>query len=220
MSKLRFARGLLAFLLSAVGVLGLVGASRAAVFVGSFDPAFGTSLPNLGFRGAGTFFIPDACLLLPDGFVPNSHPCSGNTMSMLSTTVELYNSSLGDAAPTLDTAVFGPVSLIDVLIGSNQLTGVNTPMVGPQIVNVMDGLTILYSGPLWLQFEQLDEFSFNFAFVFACERVAPGCDPTLQSNGAIVEFTRVAEPATLALVLAAFGVVGVASRRRRPRPSR
>lgn len=210
MLKRKLSRGLFAFLLSAVGVLGLVGPSRATLYVGTFDPAFGPGVPNLGFRGEGTFFVPDACLLLPDGFVSNAHPCSAGAMSMNSAFVELYD--LAVPLATVDTAVFAPppLALIGVEILANSLIGVFSFVEGPVAV-IVPGI---YTGNLWLEFRDIGEAGPNAAYIYTCDPDNEGCDSSSVSNPAEVTFTRIPEPNTVALLLAALGA-GVAAKRRR-----
>ena len=219
-----------AVFLGLAAVLAPVRQAGAAIYIGTFDPSFGGSLGALGFRGQATFFIPDACVGLTGFLVGNSHPCSGGAMSMTAATVELYRfiPSPPTPQPTLATATFAPPaeSLIDALFGSGgALLGVNTLMVGPQVVNVNDGVEI-YAGNLWLEFHQPDPFSdSDDVSVFAVSPLAAGaylfaCDPLvttgcfqIRSNVALVDFTRVAEPATAGLVLLAIAGIVVVRRR-------
>lgn len=210
----------------------------AAIFIGTFDPSFGGNLADLGFRGQATFNIPDACLGQTGFLVSNSALCSNGAMTMTNATVELYRFS-NPLAPTLATTSFAPppVSLIDALFGTDPSTGqptllgVNTPVVGPRLVNVADLLGSIYSGNLWLEFHQpapfngdvigllaVDPFAPAGAYLFACDPLldqstnSPSCTQ-IQSNVATVRFSRVPEPATAGLVLLA--IAGIAAVRRR-----
>ena len=235
-------KSIAALLLGLAAVLAPVHQAGAAIFIGTFDPSFGGNLADLGFRGQATFDIPDACLGQTGFLVSNSGPCSNGGMFMTAATVELYRFS-NLLAPTLDTATFAPppVSLIDALFGIDPVTGqptllgVNTPVVGPRLVNVFDGGTI-YAGNLWLEFQQpapliiLNTDSVS-AFASVPASAAAGaylfaCDPFLnqntssstctqiQSDVATVRFTRVPEPATAGLVLLAFAGIAVVRGRR------
>ena len=220
-----------AVFLGLAAVLAPVRQAGAAIYIGTFDPSFGGSLGNLGFRGQATFFIPDACVGLAGSLVSNLHPCSGGAMSMTAATVELYRfiPSPPTPQPTLATATFAPPAepLIDALFGSGgALLGVNTLMVGPQVVNVNDGVEI-YAGNLWLEFHQpapfsgsdvvstfaVSPFAAAGAYLFACDPTVTTSCSQIQSNVALVEFTRVAEPATAGLVLLA--IAGIVLVRRR-----
>ena len=235
------AKAFAALFLGLAAALMPVRQADAAIFIGTFDPSFGGNLADLGFRGQATFDIPDACLGQTGFLVSNSAPCSNGAMSMTSATVELYRftSPLAPPPPTLFTTSFAPppVSLIDALFDTNPLTGqprllgVNTPVVGPRLVNVADLIGPIYSGNLWLEFHQpapfngdvigllaVDPFAPAGAYLFACnprleqDTSSPNC-AQIQSNVALVTFTRVPEPATAGLVLLA--IAGIAAVRRR-----
>ena len=232
------AKAFAALFVGLAAVLAPVHQAGAAIFIGTFDPSFGGNLADLGFRGQATFDVPDACLGQTGFLVSNSDPCSNGGMFMTAATVELYRFS-NPLAPTLATTSFAPppVSLIDALFGTAPLTGqptllgVNTPVVGPRLVNVTDLLGSIYSGNLWLEFHQPDPtpiltlasvspFAAAGAYLFACD---PSLDQSLssasctqiQSNVATVRFTRVPEPATAGLVLLAIAGIAVVRRRRR-----
>lgn len=66
--------------------------AQAAIYVGDWDPAFGSDFPDLGWRGEATFLVPDACLAT-DGWVLNGNACSGFGMQLLSAEVEFYRLS-------------------------------------------------------------------------------------------------------------------------------
>ena len=179
----------------------------AAVFVGTFDPAFGLAFPRLGFNGSATFQIADSCLSV-NGF------CTDTPIDLTSATVTLYD-SLNPASN--DVLNFGGAALNDVYIQAGILIGVNSPIVGPQFAVVNDG--IVYQGNVYLQFELLsfggEGVGTPHAFIFACSASNSQCsaNDAIRSNAATVTFTRVAEPATIGLVLTA--LAGLAWRRRR-----
>ncbi len=230
-------KGLMALLMAGAGLLGVAGQSQAAVFVGSFDPAFGgTVLPlaNLGFRGQATFYVPDACLTSGDGFYNNGFGCTAiDKIKMISATVELYDAMQPPVQSTLDTLNFAQFifpdfsGINDVLIVGGAVVGVDTQiMMSPSGANVPD----IYVGPMGLSFFQPCFFNdHNYcpgeginsgggngadpAHIWVCE---PGVQPChlIQSDPAIVTFARVPEPASISLVVAALGA-GLAARRRR-----
>lgn len=235
MLKSTLAKGFAALFLGLVVTLVPTRQADAAVFVGTFDPSFGGNLDDLGFRGQATFFIPDACLGLTGFLLSNDSGCSNGAMSLTAATVELYRFSLNplDPTPTLASVAFAPPSqaLIDVLLGvdptSGQTTlqGVNSPVVGPQSVNVFDSVGTIYAGPLWLEFHQPDPntifstfsagaFDPAGAYLFACNPDVTSSCAQIQSNPAQITFSRVSEPATPALVLAALAAVFGLRRRR------
>lgn len=231
-------KGLLSLVMAGAGLLGLAGQSQAAVFVGSFDPAFGGTvfpLANLGFRGQASFYVPDACLSSGDGFYSNGFGCTAiDKIKMLSATVELYDAAQPPVQSTIDTIffplfIFPDFSVNDVLIIGGAVVGVDTVvMMSPVDANVPD----IYVGPIGLSFFQpcvVGETNYCFnddgiasaggggadpAHIWVCDpQVLTNCS-LIQSDPAIVTFVRVPEPASITLVVAALGA-GLAARRRR-----
>jgi hypothetical protein len=78
------------------------GAAQAAAYTGTWDPAYGSPFPNLGWRGEASFYIPDACLLSPDGWLNNSAACSAGAMAITSGHVDLYNVTTGTEFANFD----------------------------------------------------------------------------------------------------------------------
>lgn len=225
MLKATLAKRLAALLLTVTGALAVPGQASAALFVGDFDPAFGLAFPNLGFRGQGTFFVPDTCLGM-NGVVTNS-ACPG--ISVTSAFVNYYDTRSTPPPPTLVSQgyVFPPpnVPLIDVRLLGGNLLGVDSGTIGPQFVNVPDTMTVdptdsLLFGNTWLRFQDLisvgDEGALPGAFLFACSGRECGLNSTTQSNPAFFRngFTRVPEPDTVGLVLTALVIAGLVRRRR------
>ena len=208
--------------------------SNAAVFRGVWDPSFGGIYPDLGWRGSAEFLVPDACLAVEGGGWFGDGACGD--MSMLAASVELFDASIGPAAPTIDTVDFTPTATetdpvlgvfiaFDSQTGQNEVTGVDTTIFGPRFGNAAP----IYSGNLWLQFVSghmpvlglaaaLVDPASN-AFLYACNPVAGEasfCEsPEQTSTAANVTFQRIPEPATLALLAA--GLVLAALVRRRAR---
>lgn len=229
---------LLALLMAGAGLIGMAGQSHAAVFVGSFDPAFGGTvfpLANLGFRGQATFYVPDACLTGFDGFYNNGFGCTAiDKIRMISATVELYDAAQPPVQVTLDTISFPQFifpdfsNANDVLIVGGAVVGVDTEiMMAPVNANVPD----IYVGPIGLSFFQPCVFGdVDYCGGEGITSVGGGgadpahiwvCDPQVLTNcslipsaPAIVTFVRVPEPASITLVVAALGA-GLAARRRR-----
>ncbi len=232
-------KGLLSLMMAGAGLLGLAGQSQAAVFVGSFDPAFGGMvypLANLGFRGQATFYVPDACLTSGDGFYVNGFGCTAiDKIKMISATVELYDATQPPVQSTIDTLAFPQFifpdfsSINDVLIVGGAVVGVDTDiMMSPVDANVPD----IYVGPIGLSFFQpcvFGETNYCFnnegitsiggggadpAHIWVCDPLVLTNCSLIQSDPAIVTFVRVPEPASITLVVAALGA-GLAARRRR-----
>ena len=209
-------KGLMALLMAGAGLLGMAGQSQAAVFVGSFDPPYGGTYGNLGFRGVATIVVPDACLAF-NGFVSNGAACSLGGMFVQSATVELYD--VTNPLVTLDSDNFAPPSqsLLDVLLSGGELLGANSVYFGGVQMNT-GGESPLFQGTLWMRFFEPDEFSVDP--VFLCDQ-DPGpnstsCPGQLSNGAPILRFDRVPEPASISLLVAALGA-GFASRRCRRR---
>jgi hypothetical protein len=143
--------------LAVVATVGGVGAANAAVVTGSWDPAFGSALPHLGFAGSATFYVPDACLTgahNPGSYIKDSAACSGGGMSLLSAHVDLYDLSAPAAilqtlvyatqtSPTTSNLtdlnldpVLGVYVKYDAAIGKNEVLGASTGYIGPQASNL------------------------------------------------------------------------------------
>jgi hypothetical protein len=219
MLKSTMARGLAALLLGAMAVLATGGNARAAVFVGSFDPAFGPLIPNLGFRGQGTFFIPDACLSLT-GFVTFAD-CPG--MSITSGFIDFYDTRSTPPPPTLvsQSYVPPPQDLIEILLSGGNLLGVETDAIGPKFVDVPDTFVegrSIFAGNTWLEFQDGHLFDGQGnpagAYLLACPGDGCGVSNANRSNTAITTFTRVPEPGSIGLVVTALAIVAFVRRRR------
>jgi hypothetical protein len=220
MLKSTMARGFAALLLGAMAVLAAPRNAVAAVYVGSFDPAFGPSIPNLGFRGQGTFFVPDACLGLT-GFV-SSAACPG--MSITSGFIDFYDTrSVPPPPPTLvsQSYVPPPQPLFEILLAAGgTLLAVETDAIGPQFVDVPNtfGDGSLFAGNTWLEFQDGHVFE-GFvppagAYLLACPGDGCGLNDAIRSNPAVVTFTRVPEPGSIGLVVTALAIVAFVRRRR------
>jgi hypothetical protein len=118
--KLKQAR---AALLVAAG-LACSAPSQAIVWVGAWDPAFGSAFPELGWRGEAKFFLPDACLD-ESGWVFNFESCSGGEMKVLSAEVEFYKLNDPTNSVFQETLSFDdPTSLVAAMrIEDGLLTG-------------------------------------------------------------------------------------------------
>jgi len=130
--------GLLKRVSAAAGVASLVafaGQANAASYVGSWDPAFSSAFPNLGWRGQAIFVIPDECLESA-GFYTNASTCAKDNGGLYITDglVEFYEvgqeptSVLGegviDQDGVLDILKFGPASAtITMEVRKSDITG-------------------------------------------------------------------------------------------------
>src|SRR2546430_4705808 len=94
-------------LAAATGLLLFAGSAQAIIFVGNWDPSFGGSFPNLGFRGQSTFDVSTGCLTSP-GFHAEGGSC---TITLLSASLDLYNpNQVG--TPTLQTLIYAPPAIL------------------------------------------------------------------------------------------------------------
>ena len=228
MSKKSVATHLFAAIFAAVGALGSATTAQAVVFGLEFDPSFGGAFGDLGFRGYAEVFIPDNCLLSA-GYAFNTDACSVGQMQMQSASVDLYRFG-GMNPPTIATAVFTAPQLLNQVIGAdiqfdpdtqrNEMVGLDTFLIGEQIVNVTDGDGTIYQGPMWLYFASgvlLDPGYTAAGGFIVLGDCFEGCFPdlALTSNPAGVRIFRVPEPGTLALLLGACGAGWLARRRAR-----
>jgi hypothetical protein len=222
--------------------------AQAAIVVGTFDPPFGPLIPNLGFRGSVVVSVPDACFALPAGFIPNADACSGNTMSLLSATVDLYNINT-PGLPTLLTLPFSfvPGSFNGVVTGfsgvtnQNELLGVDTAFSTVLPVALFDagptaavGDDVAFTGTLKLRLfavPPVAQVPGNEPFYGAMMHGCLGENPGATNGGCadsqlatIVFATRpkvtspLPEPGTLPLL--ALGVLGALATRRGLMPRR
>jgi hypothetical protein len=202
---------------AATGILLLAGSANAIIFVGSWDPSFGPSLPNLGFRGQSTFDVSAGCLTSA-GFHPEGGGC---TISLLTASLDLYNpNQVG--TPTLQTLIYAPPAIlpdpITVVFVNAALTviGVSMNIIGPQFDTTP---ATGYTGPLWLQFILDSESGASNAFIYAgsCPIEGP-CTPNLNtpSNPAAIRISQqIPEPGSLALLFGALGAGWLARRLRK-----
>jgi hypothetical protein len=224
---------------AALSVLVAATPAQAAV-IAIFDPAFGLSIPNLGFEGSITLDVSSGCYGGGPGNGPGYELTGGScVITPESAQINFYNyttNPTGDASGILTTVnldasyfptgyVYG--AYVDPV--TNLLAGFDTNDSDPFSVTVTDSNSaapINYSGDMLLYFvsgfQQIDP-----AFLVDCNTPLPrefggnaeqtsctrGSDAS--SNPAPVTFVAVPEPSTIPLAL--LGLVGLAAaRRRRP----
>ena len=203
-------------LAAATGLLLFAGSAHAIIFVGNWDPSFGSAFPNLGFRGQSTFDVSTGCLTSPGIHVDNNDNC---IITLLTATVDLYNPNQA-GTPTLQTLIYAPPPVFPDPItavfvnAALTATGVSMNIIGPQTANVIG-----YSGPLWLQFILNTDLGTSDAFIYTGFCEGDFCQPNtgLPSNpGAIrVSALQVPEPGSLALLFGALGVAWLTRRLRK-----
>jgi hypothetical protein len=108
---------------AAAGLTGLagIGTTHAAVYSGSWDPAYGPALPNIGWRATADLFVPELCgANIGSGSFNNFNFSSGTfgancnsndygAVELRNVRVEFY--SLMNPAPTLHTLSVGTFAL-------------------------------------------------------------------------------------------------------------
>jgi hypothetical protein len=211
-----FPRGLLA---AAALCSLLTTVTASAAIIGSFDPAFGPGIPNLGFRGTITLDV-SGC---GPGFHENDgDPCS-ITVDPLGVQINFYNATLNTPNNILTTVnlpgSFFPNFILDGTFDANgNLEGFDTNDSALFAVSVTDttpGATISYSGQMLLFFT--DPFLIDPAFLVNCPNAdgPTACGANSQtSNPAVVTFSTIPEPGSVTLAALGLGAL-VASRRRR-----
>ena len=229
--------------LATAAMLLVIGSSAQAAFYSSrFDPYGSGTFP--GFSGEAHYFVDDACLQNGDGyFVTTLFPaCSAQ---FLSATVSLFSPTYGgdllDTSNAVDTLLFGPSSILGLLVVNGEVEAIDTPRIGP--VNGHDPASPPdpnhpwgSSTQFWLQYQSGCIVSFPNLIgclpvhvggyvigdppdaydpapvVFLYEK-NPGDRVATRSVPATdVTFARVPEPGTLALVAAALGLCWLGSR--------
>jgi len=210
----RFLQRLIVF---ALGLLGAVGAARADLVTGIWDPLFGSPFSNLGFRGVVVYDIPTGCFAT-NGQIFNTNPCANGAMSTVSTIVEFYDTTVA-GQPTLGTLVFDPLAIsvdyVDVSSGSP--TGIGTGY-APWVAGTTTFETV--SGFFFSVFLSHDQARMVWKPSGSQQTVEGAAGAGQLSNPAQVRFERqvvttVPEPGSLALVGAALAAAAAAARRRR-----
>lgn len=208
-------------------MLGGTQSARAAVYRGSWDPIYGAPFDGLGWRGAATFFIPDACLV-GTATVANLDPCSSGGMKLLSANVYFYDAAHDPSGLNiLDTLTFLPPNpyINSVRVTNNVLTWVNSRLSDPMVASA----SIAGGGAYAFDLQFLPSTT-NSVRLFhepigmdpMCAFDIPGvtdydsrCGINDQSHPPVMTLTLVPEPATAALVFAGLVAIGLTVRRRR-----
>ena len=127
---MKFLRKIGAVALSAGLALGMLNTAQAALYQGTWDPAFGVPYPDLGWRGSFTVNVPTPCdqqgstgTVFVSNFSGDPQPnCNGDAL-MTSAIVTLYQLSNETNTRTLDFT--GLMSLYSLEFVDGELTNVD-----------------------------------------------------------------------------------------------
>ncbi|HUP07641.1 MAG TPA: PEP-CTERM sorting domain-containing protein [Caldimonas sp.] len=219
----------------AVAGLAAASSANATLVVGKFDPSFGVAIPGVDFSGTATFNISQNCLDLglPTGaFVWRGYNCGGSSSAMqfLGADVHFSGAQSGDVHFAADPG--NPLIVLGMYVQNGHVTGVQTSgfisaaqstLPGNQSFSIYFGVDP--STLTWEDFierqppvhsgdgdHDLDDLSAD-SFQQTHLVLLSGCRSDCTSNLATTHY--VPEPGSLALVIAALGVAGLASRKRR-----
>lgn len=216
MSTTRARTVLSALLLGVAATLGTVGSARAALYTGTWDPAYGGIFPQLGWEASALFDVPDACLAIGDGTnIPISGACAG--FDVLNAQVSFWN--VADPSKILNSYALDPDVIVNgINLAGGKLSGVDTGFFDFFVpaLDIAGGgnygfSLILFGGnKAQLIYANPPETSPGCAFLSV-----PGASCGRSANDAVGVFAPIPEPGTYALMLAGLGVLGFVARRRR-----
>jgi hypothetical protein len=205
-----------AFLLGAAATFGGTGTAQAALYTGTWDPAYESIFPNLGWSASALFSVPDACLATNGNNIPVAGACAG--FDVLSAKVNFYD--IANPSVVLESFTLDPNVLVTGIdIAGNALAGVDTDFFHYFVP------TLAIAGGGYYSFSLIlydDDAQLAYAHPvtrtpFCATFPLPGAECGLSKNPAVGTFTAVAvpEPETYLLLLAGLGAVGLSTRRRR-----
>ena len=204
--------------LSIAATLGLASSANAAVYSGSWDPAYGGIFSSLGWKASATFDVPDACLGQSDGSYTISGSCAGFTL--LSAELDFYNNSLDsnpDTSPVVESFLLGTgVQIYGLDIAGGQLSGVSTNFFSSVVPGASASIA---GGGLYAFSFVLDGATAQLLYTkvgasTVCRTETAGvCG--YSATAPMGTFTpAIPEPETYALMLAGLAALGFVARRR------
>lgn len=201
---------------SVAAIVGMTGPAQAAVYNGSWDPAYGAPFPNLYWKAEGTFFIPDACLASGNGTF-GAGACVG--LDITSMTLSFYQNLGGVQGGFLESFVLNDnVAINSYAISNHQFSGINTNYFDPVTGTVAQAGGGAYGFSLVLYSNTLAQLEY-FTPPTESTVCLPGSPASLcgfSANAAVGTITpAIPEPGTYALLAGGLAAIGLGVRRRR-----
>ncbi len=218
--------------LAAAALFGAAGSAQAAVYTGSWDPAFGAPVLDLGWSATATFEVDDSCLTQGTGTGTYfaTGVCSGFEVTAFDVTFYDLADEVGTATTFSILSSIPSTFVTGIQVVDNQLTGLRsnytTGFTAPAGTAFAAAGSGAYAYYLFFDFDAPDAEDANGvraymgltpntpAYSNTCFNVNPLC--VVSQNYSLGELTpAIPEPGTYALMLAGLGVMGLIARRRR-----
>ena len=228
MLQSRFKNAVVGVAMAAAVALGAAGTAEAAVYNGSWEPAFGAPFNSLGWRGEAIFSIPDTCLALGMGTYLNTGANCGGMM-LVSAEVVFYpylhpnqiaqTLQFNDTHSLVDSMSVDSEHRLSRVVGDfNQFIPSSTSIAGDS--NTFFDLQFMGGYPQlhWKNTECENEFDVERALMSRDDDNCGGYSspPSDPNSPLYIKFTpAVPEPSTYALFAAGLAAMWQIRRRRR-----